>query len=77
MYLCQDLVKNWIDLFIRTIFKNSLNYSTSISMNAEFGNSICDSLHNEVNRLIRHFLNTLLNHMIAILIIDAIQDRVF
>jgi hypothetical protein len=74
--ICENGIKDWSSLSIMAIFKDSLNHPTSISMNAKlaycFWMNHC--LHNEVNCIIRHFLNTLLNNMISILIKYTIKD---
>jgi hypothetical protein len=74
--ICENGIKNRSSLSIMAIFKDSLNHPTSISMNAKlaycFWMNHC--LHNEVNCIIRHFLNTFLNNMISILIKYTIKD---
>jgi hypothetical protein len=77
--ICKNGIKYRSSLSFMAIFKDSLNHSTSISVNAKlaycFWMDHC--LHNEVNCIIRHLLNTFLNNMISILIKYTIKDRVF
>ena len=45
-------------------------------MVAEIASILNDWLEDEVNAVTRHFLNALLNYMVTILVIYAIQDSV-
>lgn len=77
--ICENGIKNRSSLSIMTIFKDSLNDSTSISMNAKLAYCFWmdNGLHDEVYCIVWHFLNALLNNMISILIKYTIKDWVF
>lgn len=74
-----DISKNeiydWSCLILLTVFQDSLDNSAAISMQAEFNDvfwMFTNWFHYEIYGVIRHFFNALLDHMIAILIINAI-----
>ena len=55
------------------MFQDPLNDSAPISMNAQSEDVVSDRLNDEVESLRRHLLNALLNHMVSILVMNAVQ----
>ena len=55
------------------MLQDSLDDSAAIGMNAQTVHVVSDWLYDEVESLRRHLLNAFLNHMIPILVMDAVQ----
>ena len=60
-------------MFLSAVFQDPLNDSAPISMNAQSEDVVSDRLNDEVESLRRHLLNALLNHMVSILVMNAVQ----
>jgi hypothetical protein len=59
------------------VLKNSLNHSTTISVHAERAYGVWLLLyrcHNEFDLFMRHLFDALLDHVIPILVKDAVED---
>ena len=75
--VCKNEINDWSRLSILAVLKNALYDSTSIGMHAEFPHNyrlFANSRNNEIDSFMRHFLDTFLDDMITILIIDAVKD---
>lgn len=73
-------VQNRSSLIFCTVFKDSLDHSAAIGMEAELTHCLWlfkDGFNYELHRFVWHLLDTLLNYMISILIVYAIKDGVF
>lgn len=72
----KDLIDYWSCLFLCAILQDSLDYSTSICMYTKLTSILSNLLNNKINGIRRHFLNTFLDNMITILVINALNNRV-
>ena len=74
--LHKDLGNDWSSESVLCVLQNSLDYSAAICVVAEVASILNYWLEDEVNAVTWHFLNALLNHMVSILVIDAVQDGI-
>lgn len=61
------------------VFKDPLDHSAAIGMNAERADGVLLLLNcgnDELYLLVRHLLDALLDHMVSILVEDAVKDGV-
>ena len=70
----KDLIDYWSCLFLCTILQDSLDYSTSICMYTKLTSILSNLLNNKINGIRRHFLNTFLDDMIPILVINTLNN---
>jgi hypothetical protein len=73
----QNLVNNGPGLLLSAVLKHSLNNSAAIGVHTQLNHVVIHWLQDEVEAVRGHLLNALLNHMISILVINAVKDGVF
>lgn len=77
--ICENIVNYGPCLRLLAVFKDSLDYSTTIGVETKFYHilwMLTDWFNYEINSIIWHFFDALLNYMIAILIIDTVKNRI-
>ena len=72
----KDLIDYWSCLFLCAILQDSLDDSTSICMYTKLTSIFSNLLNNKINGIRRHFLNTFLDYMIPILVINTLNNWV-
>ena len=71
------LFQNRSSLFLRTVFKDSLNDSAPIRVHTQTVHMFYHWLYDELYTLMWHFLYTLLYDMVSILVMNAVKHSIF
>lgn len=77
--ISKNKIDNWPSLTLLAVFQDSLDNSAAISMQAKLNDifwMFTNWFHYEIYGIIRHFFYAFLDHMISILIINAIKNCV-
>mmetsp|Transcript_1311 Transcript_1311/g.2509 ORF Transcript_1311/g.2509 Transcript_1311/m.2509 type:complete len:259 (+) Transcript_1311:347-1123(+) len=69
----QDLCQDRIPLFFRAVLEQPLNYSTTVRVSGEVINLIDESFDNKLDKQRRHLFDTFLDHMVSILVFNAMH----